>query len=170
MFTGHMERIKQQTDALLLRLDPGWAYLLVGIVILGAGVLIPAQHDRDIARWERDRALAIESQRLDRLERYSRFLQSLRAGDESVVLWLASNQLNLAPPEYTPVFPVRHYDRSDASILPALEPDATRLPAPPKQTSLLGRWSTDDRARLWLLAGGVLAVLAGLMPPARGAR
>ena len=42
-------------------IDPGWLFILAGMGVLAAVVLIPASENLQRARWQRDRALAVES-------------------------------------------------------------------------------------------------------------
>lgn len=152
----------------LFRLDAGWPFLLTGIGILAATVIIPAQHDLDVVRWQRDRALAIEHHRMDRLERYGTYLAALEKNDETVMLSLAASQLNKSPADRIPLEGRPDPARSSASVFPELEPGPVKLPEKPavtERSSLLSRWAIDDSLRLWMLAGGMLCVLIGVLPP-----
>jgi hypothetical protein len=151
----------------LFRFDPGWLFLLSGIALVAATVLIPAQHDLDMAHWQRDRAVAIEKHRQERLLRYGSYLDALKRQDESVVLSLTAMQLNQSPIDRVPLTPLADPAMTSASVFPSLEPDALTLPPKPEitpESSRLMRWTTSDGTRLWLLAGGVLCILIGLLP------
>jgi hypothetical protein len=152
----------------LVRLDPGWLFLLAGLAVLAATVLIPAYDDLAQARWQRDRALAIEQHRVQRLERYGAYLDALDRRDESVVLSLAAEQLNKVPVGRQPLLPPADPGTRSASVFPMLEPEPLRLPTVQAQDSTLARLATGDRTRLWLIAGGALCVLLGVLPPAAG--
>lgn len=152
-------------------LDPGWLFLIAGVAIVSATVLIPAQRDRDEARWYRDRVAAVEEHRQQRLQRYDRYLKALRGGDETLVLSLAATQLNQAPENMEPLIAPSKLAARPASPFAALEPEALVLPARPERLdpespnlSMLERWATNERSRLWLLAGGALCILIGLLP------
>lgn len=151
----------------LFRFDPGWLFLLSGIALVAATVLIPAQHDLDMARWQRDRAVAIERHRMERLERYGSYLDAVQRKDESVVLSLTAMQLNKSPADRIPITPLADPAMTSASVFPALEPDALTLPPKPEitpESSRLMRWTNNNSTRLWLLAGGVVSILIGLLP------
>ena len=152
----------------LIRIDAGWPFLLTGIGILAATVLIPAQHDLEIVRWQRDRAVAIEQHRMDRLERYGTYLAALERNDETVMLSLAASQLNKSPAVRIPLDTRTDPSRTSASVFPELEPGPVKLPEKPaitERSSLLSRWAIDDTLRLWMLAAGMLCVLVGVLPP-----
>jgi hypothetical protein len=150
------------------KIDPGWLFLVAGLALLGATVLIPATEDLARARVQRDRALAVEQHRLDRLDRYERFLADLEAAEPSLVFALAERQLNQIP-EGRDTIPGTGGDRAadNLSIFPALEPPPVRLPEYTPSTSLLARWTSNPRTRLLLVAAGGICVLIGLLPPAR---
>jgi hypothetical protein len=166
LFTqNHIRRAGQP----LFRFDPGWLFLIAGMVIIGLTVLIPAQHDLDIALWQRERAATIERHRQERIDHYAAYLKALDRGDDTVVMSLAAVQLNKSPVN---VVPLPGHVTADptgvsASIFPHLEPAPPVLPGKPVVTarsSILARWTINDRTRLWMLAGGVLCVLIGLLP------
>ncbi len=151
----------------LFRIDAGWLFIIAGLSILAATVLIPAQNDLDLATWQRDRAAAIEKHRLKRLEQYGQYLRAVKGGDESVVLSLASIGLNKSPADRVPLNPRTDPSNLSASVFPHLEPAPVELPPKPivsQRSSILARWTIDEHTRLWLLAAGVLAMLVGLLP------
>jgi hypothetical protein len=151
----------------LFRVDAGWLFLGVGLAILGVTVLIPAQHDLDLALWQRDRAAVIERHRLERLDHYGQYLRAVEVGDESVVMSLAAVELNTSPIDRVPLNPRSDPSTLSASVFPHLEPAPAELPGKPAVTvrsSILARWTIDEHTRLWLLAGGVLSILVGLLP------
>lgn len=154
----------------LVRLDAGWLFLIAGVGLLGATVLIPAQRELALARWQRDQAAAIERQREERRTRYGGYLNALDRNDESVVLSLVGTQLNKSPADRVPITLPGDPAIVSASVFPSLEPPALRLvPTPDFKAgeSTLERWTTDEKVRVWMLAGGVLSILVGLLPPAR---
>lgn len=152
----------------LFRIDAGWLFLLAGLGVMCAAVLIPAHDDLAHAHYERDRARAIESWHAQRVENYARYLDALRDGDETLVLSLAAMQLNMIPAGSRPLVTSVRPHATSASVFPELEPAFT-APSPPEfYESRLRRWATDSRLRLWMIAGGAMAVLFGLLPPSRG--
>ncbi len=152
-------------------IDPGWLYLLAGLMLMAAGVLIPARRDLDRALWRRDRVLRVEMHRLERLTRYETYLGALRDRDETVIRQLASTQLGLAPADAEILLLVRGGEPDSASVFGALEPPPPTLPEPHEVDSVLARLagsSGGGRPSLWLLAAASLLVLIGLLPADQG--
>jgi hypothetical protein len=151
------------------KFDPGWLFLVGGLVLLGFTVVIPAQTDLAEAQWQRDRALAIEAQRKERLFKHERYLAALESREPTVVRALAASQLNLIPAGTGAIVEVDDPATSNASVFPSLEPAPITLPELHQVDSKLGRWARDRDSRLWLIAAGSMAVLIGVLPWGRGA-
>lgn len=151
----------------LFRIDAGWLYLLAGLAVIVAAVLIPAHDDLALTRHERDRALAIERWHAQRIENYAEYLDALRDGDETVVLSLAAMQLNLIPAGTRPLVTSVRPTATSASVFPELEPAFHHPPRPEFYDSRLRRAASDPKTRLWMIAGGAMLVLFGLLPPSR---
>lgn len=145
-------------------LDPGWLFLISGLVILAATVLIPAKNDLDEARFYLDRALAVEKHRLDRIERYVGYLDALDKGDEGTILALAAMQVNKTPDGNVLLMPEEPSRRS-ASVFSQLEPPPMVLPERRVERSRLETWCLSDTPRLIMTAAGAMCVLIGLLPP-----
>jgi len=164
---GQSEDIVARAHA---RLDPGWLFLVAGLTIIGATVLIPAQDDLAEARLQRDRALAFEVRSAQRLEKYSDYLDALSQRNETLVTSLVATQLNLSPAGKR-VLPLDGETAVfDASIFRHLEPPPTPMPELKLADTALRRLATDRRSRLWLIAGGAMCLLIGLMPAATRVR
>lgn len=146
----------------LFRIDPGWLFLIPGIVLLMAAVLIPAKDDLTEARHLRDRAYSVEDWHTQRLARYSAYLDALDQRDETVVRSLAASQLNMTTEEFEPVLSAGL--RGGASVFPELEPPFTPLDPPTPPDTRLQRLASKPEGRLWLVGLGGLCVLIGLMP------
>lgn len=158
--------MSQNATAPLIRIDAGWLFVLAGLGLLASTVLIPAIDDLEEARWQRDRALAIEAHRIERLERYGAYLDALMRGEEAVVLSLAAEQLNRVPAGREPLTPVQDPARRSASVFPALEPPPLNVPPRVKPDSLLSRLAMGESSRLAMLVVGAMCVLVGVLPPA----
>lgn len=156
----------------LIPFDAGWLFLLPGLALLSATVLIPTYNDLLDARWSRDRSAAIEQNRLDRLNRYGMYLDALEREDPSVVKSLAASQLNMIPESFEPLAPPKDPSNVPATVFPLLEPDPSVLASvpPAREKSRLEIWSSSDRTRVWLIVAGGFCVLIGLLPPASRSR
>ncbi len=148
--------------------DPGWLFLLAGLAMLGATALISAQRDVDDARWLRDRMLAAEAHRQERIGRYEEFLGAVDERQPALIESLAAAQLNQIPADRAAIPGTVRDNLADASVFPALEPPALRLPPRQVVDSTLSRWISGDTTRIWLLAGSVMMILVGLLPQSRG--
>ncbi len=151
----------------LIPLDPGWLFVIAGVTVLAATVLIPAIDDLEEARWQRDRALAIERHRVERIERHAAYLEAVQRADPAVVIALAAEQLNRVPAGWRPLVPVAQPAHRSASVFPALEPPPLHFPPRVKVDSRLARWATGETSRLALLVGGAMCILIGVLPPSR---
>jgi hypothetical protein len=148
--------------------EPAWLFLAAGLMAIGSAVLIPAAESLDEARHHRDVALTWEQERLDRLIVHEAYLASVRAREPATIAQLRAIQLNAYPVGMIPIEgETIDGGRASASVFAMLEPKPRTPPAPPAWTvsrSHLARWATAERSRLWLLAGGALGVMLGLLP------
>lgn len=150
----------------LFRLDPRWLYLFAGLALVCATVLIPAMDDLRQAEWNRDRARAVEDFRKQRLANYDSYLQALQSEDPTLVVSLAATQLNLAPADTLAMIDESQEGLPAIDVWGPLEPTLAHVPVPPVPRSRLQAWSTNAQTRTWLLAGGGLCILIGLLPMA----
>jgi len=162
--TGHVSAHAASPAALI---DPGWLFMVAGIMVLSATVLIPAKDDLDQARWLRNRGLVIERERTDRLARYREYAEAVEGEAPSLVMSLAASQLHQIPADRKPIPGLTPAADAPASVFPALEPEPLTLTERRRPDSALYRWTTNERARMWLIAGGAFLVLIGLLPPGR---
>ncbi len=142
-------------------LDPGWLFVVAGLALCASVMLIPAQLDVEALRAQRSELVRQHQAASAQVRAHESFLVELRRADPSVIRRLAAAQLNLLPAGATPVLvassreaPVGDWIAANVPVTPArrgLPPDTwlTRL--------------TGERFRLWVLAGGLLAVFMGLL-------
>jgi hypothetical protein len=151
-------------------LDPGWLYLLGGLGLLAAVILIPAIDDLAEVQLQRERALAIERHQDRRIHNYNHYLQALQREEPSLILALAATQLNQIPANRSLILETPAGSgaaKATAAIFAALEPGPLTLPERQKPASRLQRWATNDRSRTWLIGAGALCLLLGLLPRSR---
>lgn len=150
--------------------DPGWLFVIAGVLLLGATVLIPAADDLSEAQFLRERAKLIQQHRQSRIDRYREYLNALSSKDRQLVVALAASQLNEIPADRRVVDGWNGTGpdsrAADASVFPALEPPPLVLPQRRHVESTLMRWTMEEKSRLWVIAGGAALVLFGLLPRA----
>ncbi len=147
--------------------DPGWLFLIAGLAMLVATVLISAQNDLRRIRWQRDRVLALEAQRSERIRIHAQFLQALERREPRLVRTLAAAQLSLVPTTSAVLGDPAAAALTDASVFPDLEPGPVALPEFVPVDTLLGRMATDESTRMWVIAASGVCVLVGLLSPWR---
>lgn len=163
--TGHDDPLREAGAVFASELGR-WLILASGLAVLLAVVLIPARDDADRAAWHRDRALEAEREVLADLEHDRATLEAIRAGDEHVMLALAGSELRLIPDHRAVVLNADGPGLFATPMIPVSAPDPVAPHRAPDST--LARISLHHTHRLWLLAGAMLAVLIGLLPPASG--
>jgi hypothetical protein len=144
--------------------DPGWLFLIAGVALCAATALVPAYDELAEAETSRDRARSAEKYELRRLANYSSYRDALASGEPTLALTLAATHLNLVPIDRRSIPLPGEKSQPDLLPFPALEPPP---PAPISRAvpdTLLQRWTTDDRSRLWLLAAGAFCIFVGLLP------
>ena len=135
-------------------LDPGWLYVIAGIALLAALVLIPAMNELAEVRLQRDRALAIEDHKSLRLRSYEDYFDALKREEPSLVMALAASQLNQIPKGRSLLIESQELQMiggANASVFGALEPAAASLPERQNVDSILERWTGSDTIRPWLM-------------------
>jgi hypothetical protein len=140
--------------------SPGWPFLLAGVLIVSAAMLLPAWRDVQTVRFERDQLAASVDVTARRLAATESLELSLRRGDPELKNRLIAWQHNRLPVGDTAL--AREWNSAgvlgwvDATVRPA---DA--VPDPPAATRLERLLSGPPR--LWILGGGVLMVFVGLV-------
>ncbi len=145
----------------LFRIDPGWPFVLAGLALLIAGVLIPAQRELHELRGQQKLVEANEVRLYARLEAYDRFLHDLRAGDPELVRRLAIAQLNIVPKGEQSLLLTPGLNQTVAQWIDESVPPVTLQPEPYPDT-LLGRLALGPK-RLWLLAAAAFLLFVGLL-------
>jgi len=145
----------------LFRIDPGWPFVIAGLLLLVAGVLIPAQRDLHELRNSLAIHKAVEDRTVRQLAAYDRFLTDLDAAEPQLVNRLAASQLNLMPKDERSMLLVPTLNSTVTDWIedsePMVMPSTSAYP-----DTLLSRLATGPR-RLWVLAAGAFLVFVGLM-------
>ncbi len=143
------------------RIDPGWLFLAAGLTVCAAGILAPAREGLEVTRRQLHRLVDERAHGEARIGAHREFLSQLEQRDPSLLRRLAASQLNLLPADQAPLL----LASSTRWTIPDWIDKSVQQPAGAAVTSsqtLLGRL-TSDRARLWFIAGGVLAIFTGLI-------
>lgn len=167
--------MRPRPGPILLRCpDPGWLFLIAGLALIASAVLIPASEALDEARYARDRALVTETHRIERLDKHRAYLAALDERQPALIAQLKAIQLNQYPEGMRPLGELNlDPGRASASVFGMLEPPVPEMPAEPRHRagrSTLAGLATGDPSRLWVIAGGGLCVLLGVLPPSRNRR
>jgi hypothetical protein len=141
--------------------DPGWLFVVAGLVLVASAALVPATYDLWVMRTQLKHLEAQELENDRRLAAYSRFVHDLDRVDPQLVRRLAASQLNLVPEGERPMIVASTVERTpaewvEASVAPVR---AATVPFP---DSLLSRL-TLGRKSLWIGGAGVMCIFLGLL-------
>ena len=145
--------------------DPGWMFLIAGLVLVASAALVPATYDLWVMRTQLRHLDAQERENFSRLEAYSKFVSALDAAEPQLVRRLAASQLNLVPRGERPLIVAGSAKRNpiewvDDTVAPVR---AVIVPFP---DSLLSRLTLGRKA-LWIAGAGVMCIFLGLLSAPR---
>jgi hypothetical protein len=142
-------------------LDPGWLFLIAGLAMCAAGILIPAQNDLRALKGQLDALHAEEALVTARLRAHANFLDDLEQADPTLVRRLAAAQLNVVPAGDRPILLAR---TPSASVIDWIDQTVATEP-PPTAGAGLSRLSrlAEGPYRLWALGGSVFCIFIGLL-------
>jgi hypothetical protein len=154
-------RTEAQSGPVSIIFDPGWLFMLAGLALVAAAVLVPASYDLWVLRAQQQQLAAQEAENYKRLDAYSQFASSLQAADPQLVRRMAASQLNRMPKGETPLLLSTTANQTpldwvDASVQPVV---ANVAPFP---DSLLSRLTLGRKA-LWVAGAGVMCVFLGIL-------
>lgn len=152
-----MQRITQP----LFRIDPGWLFLVAGILLIGASVLVPQQARLHGLREQLAVLESLEDYSARRVQAYGQFLERVEAGDPIVMRRLAAAQLRVTDAGFDRLAEAPTSKVPVSSWIDSAVPPALHEPAPMPDT-LLGRWTTG-RHQFWLGGLGAFSAFVGLM-------
>lgn len=148
----------------LPRPDSGWLYLVPGLTLCIACVVIPARDDVVEQRRQIEELVAAEARLTETLRAYNELVSDIDRAEPSVIRELAATQLNLMPAGEAPVMLVANEtvditDWVDARIEKAQA--ARTPPVAPRQSRLQHLVSSTNR--LWVMAAGAVLAFIGLL-------
>jgi hypothetical protein len=145
--------------------DVGWPCFLAGVLMLLAAGVIPSQTLLEEEEFAVQK-LRMELARVSLVAKtYTRFLDEVDRGEETVVLRLAAAQLGVIPTDRQPLLessglsepPTRWIERAALT-----DPETLGVIATPPKRSKLAR-ILDGSGRLWVFGGALLSIFIGLL-------
>ncbi|MDG1838866.1 MAG: hypothetical protein P8I91_08710 [Phycisphaerales bacterium] len=145
---------------LLAVLSPGWPFLLGGVLVVGAAMLLPAWRDVQSVRFERDQLAAQVDTASQRLAATYSIRESLRRDDAELKQRLIAWQHNRLP--VGDIALAREiYTAGVLGWIDSTVPAVAEVAIPPVPTRL--ERLVSGPSRLWMLGAGVLMVFVGLV-------
>lgn len=167
---GRGEKARTPMNAPRTAIDSGWLYMLSGMILVAAVMLIAPADDLARMRYQHELIRAEEEAAQARLASYARLLAAVEERDPDVMRRLFATQLRVVPSGTVPVLlpgesPAEMLDASIDSWVEATTPPKRHVPPPVFRDSWLRRMSAGN-GRLWLAGFGLLLVFVGLLPTA----
>jgi len=142
-----------------------WAFFISGIILIVAAAILPLNADLEWTRHQRNLALVAEQENIARNVSYQGMIAAIENKNPDTLGLLAQSNLGMIPADHDALLVPGH--RADPMIFELLEPAALDRPAFAPQYSRLEKLVMTPKSRLWVIAGGVLMVLIGILPAAR---
>ncbi len=145
----------------LFRIDPGWLFLVAGLLLIGASVLVPQEARLHDLRQQLGILERLEDFGERRAQAYAKFIDQVEAGDPSVIRRLAAAQLRIVDDGF------ERLAEADSARAPVSEWIDASVPIPPVEAmaptdTLLHRW-TKGRHQFWLGGLGAFSAFVGLI-------
>jgi hypothetical protein len=153
--------MREDSRAPLFRLDSGWPFVIAGLLLLAAGILIPGHRELLELKGELVRQETREEVAFERLRAYDEFLSGVRESDPEVIRRLAMAHLNKIPAGEESLLLTPGMNRTVGEWVEASIPDRTVV-VPPYPDTVLARWAIGP-GRLWLLGAAVTLLFAGFV-------
>ncbi len=144
-----------------LALDPGWLFVVAGLVLVASAVLVPASYDLWVMRTQLAHLEAREAHNDRRLAAYSRFISDVDRRDPQLVRRLVAAQLGQVPIGERPILVASTAQQTPMEwVESTVEP--VRAAVVPFPDSLLSRL-TLGRKSLWIAGAGVMCIFLGIL-------
>lgn len=144
-----------------------WCCFAAGLALLVSAFILPVREDLRIIRHQRELALIAEQEHAARNARYQDMIGALERAEPDTILRLAHANLGLIPAGSESLSPPG--ELRDPMLFELLEPRPIPRPAYRPDRSRLERLVLSRDTRLWVVAGGAVLTLVGLLPMARRA-
>lgn len=153
--------MRDEARAPLFRIDPGWPFVIAGLLLLAAGILIPGHRELLDLRGELVRQETREQMAFEQLRAYDEFLAGVRESDPEVIRRLAMAHLNKIPSGEESLLLTPGMNQTVGEWIEASIPDRTVV-VPPYPDTVLARWAIGP-GRLWLLGAAATLLFAGFV-------
>jgi len=142
-----------------------WGFFACGIVLVVAAAILPLNADLEWTRHQADLALVIEQENIARNESYAGMVAAIENQNPDTLRLLAQSNMGLIPATHDAL--LMPGQRADPMLFELLEPAALDRPVFAPQYSRLEKLVMTPKSRLWVIAGGMLLVLIGVLPAAK---
>ena len=142
-----------------------WGFFLCGIVLVVAAAILPLNADLEWTNHQSTLARVIEQDHIARNASYQSMIDAVDRNDPDTLQLLAQSNLGLIPAGNDAL--VTPGVRNDPMLLELLEPAPLPRPEFAPNYSRLERLVMVPKARLWVIAGGILLVFIGILPKAK---
>lgn len=153
--------MRDESRAPLFRFDPGWPFVIAGLLILAAGILIPGHRELLELRGELVRQETREQVAFEQLRAYDEFLTGVRETDPEVIRRLAMAHLNKIPTGEESLLLTPGMNQTVGEWIESSIPDRTVV-VPPYPDTVLARWALGP-GRLWMLGVAVMLLFVGFV-------
>lgn len=152
-----------------------WLIFLAGLAMLVSALILPARRDLIETRVERDRALHDQQYQQTRIDRYQSFLADLEHPTQGTLDLLALAQLGLVA-DGNEAFGINQlvvdlgskgHQASDPLVFAQIDPELTPFVPNRPPISRLETLATTREYGFWFVLLGAVAVMYGLLPPAK---
>ena len=145
----------------LFQVDPGWLFILAGLAVCAAGVILPAQNDLRSLQHQLMQLRAEEVHAYARLKAHSDFMDQVDRAEPALVGRLVAAQLHMLPASDTPVL----LAKAEASPVTAWIDNTVKTDIRPTQATPISTLSSlaNGPYRLWMFGGGIMSVFVGLL-------
>ena len=142
-----------------------WACFISGIILIIAASILPLRADLEWTRHQRNLALVTEQENAARNVSYAAMIDAIDQKNPDTLRLLAQSNLGMIPADRDAL--LMPGQSADPMTFELLEPAPLPRPEFAPNYSRLEKLVMIPKSRLWVIAGGILLVLIGILPAAR---
>ncbi len=140
-------------------------FFITGLVLIVAAAVLPLRADLEWTTHQRNLALVQEQENLARNASYAQMIAAIDQKNPDTLRLLAQSNLGVIPADHNAL--VAPGAKPDPMVFELLEPAPLTRPEFAPRYSRLERLVMIPETRLWVIAGGMLLVLLGMLPQAK---